>query len=61
MGSRKYPNSFLNEGIGMSLFVITRRQALLCVVAKNCSEAAYIRLVEALCNEHQISLLKVMI
>lgn len=36
-----------------------RRQAYLCVVAKNCTEAAYLRLVEALCNEHQISLLKV--
>ena len=34
-------------------------QALLCVLAKNCTEAAYIRLVEALCSEHQIKLLKV--
>lgn len=36
-----------------------RRQALLCVLAKDCSEAGYVRLVEALCNEHQIKLLKV--
>ena len=36
-----------------------RRQALLCVLAKNCSETNYSRLVEALCNEHQIKLLKV--
>ena len=36
-----------------------RRQAYLCIVAKNCSEAGYLRLVEALCKEHQISLLKV--
>ena len=36
-----------------------RRQALLCLLAKNCSEAGYIRLIEALCNEHQIKLLKV--
>ena len=36
-----------------------RRQAYLCVLAMNCSEAAYVRLVEALCNEHQIKILKV--
>lgn len=35
-----------------------RRQALLCVLAKDCNEAGYVRLVEALCNEHQIKLLK---
>ena len=40
-------------------FNTPRRQALLCLLAKNCSEAGYIRLVEALCNEHQIKLLKV--
>ena len=32
---------------------------MLCVLAKNCTEAAYVRLVEALCQEHQIKLLKV--
>ena len=36
-----------------------RRQALLCLLAKNCNEAGYSRLVEALCNEHNIKLLKV--
>lgn len=41
-------------------FLSCRRQALLCVLAKDCSEAAYVRLVEALCNEHQIKLLKVL-
>ena len=29
------------------------------MLAKNCTEAAYVRLVEALCQEHQIKLLKV--
>lgn len=38
---------------------LCRRQALLCVLAKNCSETNYIRLVEGLCNEHKIKLLKV--
>ena len=49
----------LARGIREAVKALDKRQALLCVVAKNCSEAAYIRLVEALCNEHQISLLKV--
>lgn len=43
----------------MGFFMFCRRQALLCVLAKNCSEAGYIRLIEALCNEHQIKLLRV--
>ena len=41
------------------VFPPPRRQALLCLLAKNCNEAAYSRLVEALCNEHNIKLLKV--
>jgi len=41
------------------LHTLHRRQALLCVLAKNCNEQAYVRLVEALCQEHQIKLLKV--
>ena len=44
---------------GTCIVFVFRRQALLCVLAKDCSEAAYVRLVEALCNEHQIKLLKV--
>ena len=36
-----------------------RRQAHLCVLANNCDEAMYVKLVEALCTEHNISLLKV--
>lgn len=36
-----------------------RRQAVLCVLAENCDEAAYKKLVQALCNEHQIPLVKV--
>ena len=33
---------------------------MLCFLAKNCTEAAYTRLVEALCTEHNIMLMKVM-
>lgn len=36
-----------------------RRQALLCVLADNCTEAMYKKLVQALCQEHNIPLLKV--
>mmetsp|Transcript_96387 Transcript_96387/g.133675 ORF Transcript_96387/g.133675 Transcript_96387/m.133675 type:complete len:145 (-) Transcript_96387:55-489(-) len=38
---------------------LDRRQAHLCVLATNCDEPAYVRLVEALCQEHQINLMKV--
>lgn len=36
-----------------------RRQAHLCVLAGNCDEPMYVKLVEALCAEHQINLIKV--
>jgi ribosomal protein L7Ae-like RNA K-turn-binding protein len=36
-----------------------RRQAHLCILATNCDEPAYVKLVEALCTEHGINLLKV--
>ena len=42
-------------------FLPFRRQAHLCVLASNCDEPSYVRLVEALCAEHQIKLLKVCI
>ena len=41
------------------LKIYFRRQALLCLLANNCDEPAYTKLVEALCQEHQIKLLKV--
>ncbi len=37
-----------------------RRQAHLCALAANCDEPMYVKLVEALCAEHQINLIKVM-
>ena len=36
-----------------------RRQAMLCILAKNCNEAGYTRLIEALCQEHGILILYV--
>jgi len=38
---------------------LDRREAHLCILASNCSEPTFVRLVEALCAEHQIDLLKV--
>lgn len=38
---------------------LCRRQAHLCVLAANCDEPMYVKLVEALCAEHQINLIKV--
>lgn len=39
--------------------VSCRRQAHLCALAANCDEPMYVKLVEALCAEHQINLIKV--
>ena len=40
-------------------FPHVRRQAHLCILANNCDEPMYVKLVEALCAEHGIHLLKV--
>ncbi|XP_059957640.1 small ribosomal subunit protein eS12-like [Mesoplodon densirostris] len=37
---------------------LDKRQAHLCVLASNCDEPVYVKLVEALCAEHQINLIK---
>ncbi|XP_040095736.1 40S ribosomal protein S12-like [Oryx dammah] len=38
---------------------LDKSQAHLCVLASNCDEPKYVKLVEALCAEHQINLIKV--
>lgn len=43
----------------MSLCYLFRREAQLCVLATDCDEPMYIKLVEALCKQHDISLIKV--
>ena len=35
------------------------RQAHLCVLSESCDEPEYVKLVEALCTEHNISMIKV--
>merc|ERR1711955_58718 len=49
----------LARGIREAAKALDKRQAHLCVLANNCDEAMYVKLVEALCAEHQINLIKV--
>ena len=41
--------------------MLSGRQALLCILADNCDEPMYKKLVTALCQEHGIPLIKVLI
>nr|XP_051711363.1 40S ribosomal protein S12-like [Oryctolagus cuniculus] len=49
----------LARGIREAAESLDKRQAHLCVLASNCDEPMYVKLVEALCVEHQINLIKV--
>ncbi|KAJ9064113.1 40S ribosomal protein S12 [Entomophthora muscae] len=49
----------LIRGIRECAKVLDRRQAALCVLNEGCTEAEYTKLVEALCAEHNINLIKV--
>ncbi|CAF4766747.1 unnamed protein product [Rotaria sp. Silwood1] len=42
-----------------SVKALDRREAHLCVLASNCDEQNYVKLIEALCAEHNINLLRV--
>merc|ERR1719348_2628957 len=56
-------NSLIVDGLARGLHeaakALDKRQAHLCVLANNCDEPMYKKLVEALCTEHNINLLKV--
>lgn len=49
----------LARGIHEAAKALGKRQAHLCVLASNCDKPMYIKLVETLCAEHQINLIKV--
>lgn len=49
----------LARGIDESAKALDKKNGKLCVLAKDCEEATYKKLVEALCKEHEVSLVKV--
>merc|ERR1711904_158495 len=55
--------ALIHDGVARGLHecakALYRRTAHLCVLAANCNEPAYTKLVEALCAEHGINLMKV--
>jgi len=54
LGQRK-----LARGLNECCRALDQRSAVLCMLATNCNEDNYKKLVEALCAEHQIPLVKV--
>ncbi|KAF8632805.1 hypothetical protein AX15_001670 [Amanita polypyramis BW_CC] len=56
-------NSLVHDGLARGLRECTKaldkRQAHLCVLNEACNEAEYVKLIEALCAEHKINLIKV--
>ena len=49
----------LARGIKESQRALDKREALLCILAENCDEPQYKKLISALCMEHGIPLIKV--
>ena len=55
--------SLIHDGLGRGLReavkALDKRQALACILAENCDEESLTRLIQALCMEHGIPLIKV--
>eukprot|EP00158_Paraphelidium_tribonemae_P000743 Partr_v1_DN23311_c1_g1_i2_m18271 putative 40s ribosomal protein s12 len=49
----------LSRGINECARALEKREAQLCILAESCDQADYLKLVEALCGENQIKLIKV--
>lgn len=49
----------LARGVREASKALDRRQAHMCVLNEGCEEEAYKKLIEALCQEHEIPLIKV--
>jgi len=56
---RALHNDGLARGLKEAAKTLDRKQGLLCVLASDCNEPAYQKLVEALCLEHRVDLVKV--
>lgn len=56
-------NALIHDGVVHGLHeaakALDKRQAQLCILAENCDEPMYKKLVTALCSEHEIPLIKV--
>lgn len=56
-------NALIHDGVVHGLHeaakALDKRQAQLCILAENCDEPMYKKLVTALCSEHEIPLVKV--
>merc|ERR1712097_140603 len=56
-------NAMIHDGLARGLRecakALDKRQAHLCVLNEACTEAEYTKLIEALCTEHKINLIKV--
>ncbi|KAL3897441.1 MAG: hypothetical protein SGCHY_003410 [Lobulomycetales sp.] len=49
----------LFRGLREAVKCLDRREAHLCVLVESCTEKDYLKLVEALCHEHNVNLIKV--
>jgi len=49
----------LCRGLNECARALDQRQATLCVISNGCTEANYTKLIHALCNEHNIPMMKV--
>lgn len=49
----------LARGLREAAKALDKRQAHLCVLNESCTEGEYVKLIEALCTEHKINLIKV--
>lgn len=49
----------LSRGLREAVKALDSKAGRLCVLAESCEEKEYVRLIEALCSEHQIHILKV--